>query len=236
MKDKVISRLEQLKAARLKRERGELLRSRMFILENLVKEYTSTQPRTKPLPKAVDIAALEPFYSLIFSPMDIILEEFKSNVIGFQTELTDLCDKWVKSSSELLVRLLPKSFATNPDLHLATIFFRCRWCREPISYPRVLKHECLTMNHSRTSDESDDELLQASNLYHPWNYGGEQVTFHEEGHLCAKEIISVCGQDPDSITLSEMDDLDYRVECLHCAHPSRGRLVMKWKTAVRMNL
>jgi hypothetical protein len=32
--------------------------------------------------------------------------------------------------------------------------------------------------------------------------------------------------------MSDMDGRDYRVECLRCTHPSRGRLVMRWKTAV----
>jgi hypothetical protein len=227
MKDKVVAQLEQLKAARLTEERQKMLRSRMFLLRNFVAQYEATQARTKPLPNAPDVAALEPFYSLVFkSPVDTDLQE--SNFADLGPELGELCDEWIQSSSELLLRLIPRSFAIK-HLDLATIFFRCHSCREPISYPRILKHECLTRN----LPGEDDELLQACSNQRPWNYGVEQVVFDEESHACAKEIITVCGQDPRSITMYEMDDLDCRVECLRCAHPSRGRLVMEWKTAVR---
>jgi hypothetical protein len=228
MKDKVVAQLEQLKAARLTEERQKVLWSRMLLLRNFVAEYGATQARNKPLPNAADVAALEPFHSLIFkSPVDTILQE--SDFADLRPKFGQLCDEWIKSNSKLLLRLLPQSSTIN-DLDLAATFFQCHWCQEPISYPRILKHECLTRNRSGVES---DELLQAC-LYHiPWNYGGKQVAFAKECHARAKEIISVCGQDPHSITMSEMDDLDYRVECLPCAHPSRGRLVMRWKTAVR---
>lgn len=199
---KVIKKLEQLKleGIRLKEKWQNLLQSQMFILEHIIKEYWKTKPRTKPLPNAADFSTMEPFYSLIFkSPSDNVLN--KSHFTKYQAELTDICNKWMKSSSELLVRLLPNSpkVRSHPDLNLAMFFFWCHWCQETISYPRVLAHKCLTRNHS--SNKQHDELLEASHLNAPWNYGGEQVTFNE-GHICAREIISICGQDADSLTPS----------------------------------
>lgn len=61
------------------------------------------------------------------------------------------------------------------------------------------------------------------------------VSYYREASTSesARKIILACGENPDTITNTEMDQLDYRVECLLCSSSRRGRLVMRWTTAVR---
>ena len=65
---------------------------------------------------------------------------------------------WREDTDRHLVGLFPPSSSKGKEkssthiLELATTFFRCYRCKEPISYPRVLMHKCLMR-----ADESDVE-------------------------------------------------------------------------------
>lgn len=46
-------------------------------------------------------------------------------------------------------------------------------------------------------------------------------------------IVGICGQDPSTTTISEMDQLDFRLNCLHCSSKDGIMRVMNWRSAVR---
>jgi hypothetical protein len=48
-------------------------------------------------------------------------------------------------------------------LGLATTFFKCHWCTEPISYPRILMHGCL-YNDVKTNEEAGDEEVEEADM------------------------------------------------------------------------
>jgi hypothetical protein len=223
----IIESLEQIKEDRLRRERLQMLRRRM----GAFKQALHALPRTPDVitPNHADLSALEPFHSIIFDfPPEVVVT--KDTFTGALDQWPDAAAEWRNSSVQQLFQLLHKPFDVSA-LSLATAFFRCRWCTEPITYPRILKHACLTTNHSKLDDE-EDEFLHTNIWTTPWNHGGEQVSFDEEASTFARQIIKSCGQDPLTITMSDMDILDCRVECVRCAHRSRGRLIMGWKQAV----
>ena len=66
--------------------------------------------------------------------------------------------------------------------------------------------------------------------------GNTYVTFDEEAHGVARNIIQICGEDPGTVTQAKMNEKNARLECLRCSRASQGktrsRLVMNWTTAV----
>ncbi|KAH6918283.1 hypothetical protein BKA70DRAFT_1246765 [Coprinopsis sp. MPI-PUGE-AT-0042] len=143
---------------------------------------------------------------------------------------------------------------------VATIF-SCEWCLEFLNYPAVLEHPCLTNKHrgqrAPGSDETEDDGPDEKDLetdesekeaedpgkdpldapfilVRRWNEGNDQVIFDVEASELVKTIISLCGMNPDTATVQEMDDCDARIECVRCQnlkgkHP---RLVMTWRHAI----
>ncbi|TFK42326.1 hypothetical protein BDQ12DRAFT_676019 [Crucibulum laeve] len=83
-------------------------------------------------------------------------------------------------------------------------------------------------------DEDEDILLEILGSWNPipWNYQGDQVTLNDVASNSAKAVIIACGEDPNTATPAQMDEIDARIECVRCVHPSRGRLVMTWRMAL----
>lgn len=242
----VIEYLKSHKEQRLAKERQRVLTIRFSEFRGFL-QNSGTQRDTALLPSVIDLAMMEPFRSLIFdTPLDRKVE--KKDFFRKQRLLQELTPLFNENRNELLVSLLPKpknarrkSKRVAGDvtrLQLATTFFHCKWCRDTITYSRVLVHNCLTIPHP---EEQNDENVDSHNwrdIIHPylniapWNYGDNQVSFEDEVSELAAAFIGVCGEDPQTVTMEHMDSLDVRLECVSCCHPSRGRLVMKWKLAV----
>lgn len=207
-----------------------LLEDRISFLRCVINTYAFTRLGSEILPTYADFAVMEPFQSLIFETPS----ERKLDNRSFEVHadlLPSLSEEWRNSSIKLLEKLIPNFWKTELAggggvLGLATTFFRCKWCTDSITYPRVLVHKCLQDNHS------DGGGVLGTNGHQPWNCNHNQVSFDGDASNAAKGIISICGEDPETVSAITMDELDRRVECLRCVHPSQGRLVMRWKMAV----
>ncbi|KAG6897023.1 hypothetical protein C0993_007818 [Termitomyces sp. T159_Od127] len=227
----LIEFLEEIRVIRLERERKDLIQCRMEILYPEYEEYLKTRPYHLSHPAFADICGEEPLRALIFStPADDIFQ--LPNYDQLKNDFAKASKAWVESRSRMLEALLPPN---SPRLDLAATFFRCRWCKEPISYPRILKHICLIANKIKYKPSGEDvELYKFAWRGRPWNFGGDQVEFNEEAAGYARDIISVCGADPQEVSAEAMNELDCRVECLRCSQVVRKvRLAMRWTTAVR---
>jgi len=83
-----------------------------------------------------------------------------------EPQIHDLITSWKEESDCYLATLIPQPFGkgkqkdpnnskTNP-LELATTFFKCYWCTEPVGYPRILMHGCFRKT-VKSQDEARDE-------------------------------------------------------------------------------
>ncbi|KAG6875184.1 hypothetical protein C0993_010446, partial [Termitomyces sp. T159_Od127] len=225
----LIEFLEEIRVIRLERERNDLIQCRMEMLYPRYEEYLQTRPHRLPHPAFADICGEEPFRALIFStPADDHSPLPKPDQL--KNDFAKASKAWVESRSQMLEALLPSNC---PRLDIAATFFRCQWCTEPISYPRILKHSCLSTSKIRSKPSDEDlELYKYAWRGWPWNLGGDQVEFNEEAAGYARDIISVCGADPQEVSAEAMNELDCRVECLRCSQGVRKvRLAMRWTTA-----
>ncbi|KAJ6520313.1 hypothetical protein C8R45DRAFT_954725 [Mycena sanguinolenta] len=155
--------------------------------------------------------------------------------------LSEQSDEWRKSNIDTLLGLLPsgskkqgKKRLDASILDLCTTFFRCHSCREPICYPRILKHACLRNRQSseETEDDENEDLLVKALSHAPWVHGQEGIAFDTEASNITSMLITLCGQDPKTLTTAAMDNVDSRFECVRCAHPTKGKLVMAWRMAL----
>jgi hypothetical protein len=232
--------LEAIKADRLRELRLTMIKGRMATFLGMLKQYFSTRPTAEILPIAADFCYMEPFRSLIIDTpgeVDITRNSFDEHL----DQLPALTTRWLQACKEQLIRLTPSNTTleaiTDDDsarLDLATTFFRCKWCTDPVSYPRVLEHRCIVGARNNNVEDSDPDsvFIAACGALGsgPWNYGNDQLEFEEEASSSARGILTACGVDPDTTTAATMNMMDHRIECLRCSNKS-GRLVMRWKTA-----
>ena len=109
------------------------------------------------------------------------------------------------------------------------------WAKEPfyinpLWYPRVLGHRCLTKPSGFTPDESL-ELEKGPGRYRKlWSC--ELIAVDKRASKAAKAIVEACGMNPRVATADDMDNLDARVECLKCYPSAPERMVFGWRSAV----
>lgn len=243
----LIEHLEAVKELRLEREKRDRIARRCENLANQITRWSRKQPQSGTLPKILDIALTEPFKSFILSDSD---EEstFVTDQEELEGALRSFADDWNESRNQFLASLLPdagdklntkgkaKAAPNSAVLNLATTFFQCPSCPEPISYPRILAHECqlqsCTANNRRDTDPEDLTNFLNGIFTRPWFCESQELTFDQEVSDIARMIVQECGENPDEASPERMDEKDCRLECTRCSEPKRGRWVMKWRMAV----
>lgn len=234
-------------------------------------------------PPISQYARAEPFCDII-KDETISSTELLRRLVEHALQIPTIAASWKVETDRFLRNLLKGSnnvVQSDVDpLHLAVTFFKCRFCNDPITYPRILMHRCLrdrpyekdedeTQEDNREDDGSqdgddEDEIDEEDGIEETsanddtdqvvpvtpesvwndisswygstWNESNDQVFVDEEATGFAKAIIKACGEDPDTVTFSAMEEKDARVECIRCTakakQKSRNRLVMNWKMAV----
>ncbi|KAF9484123.1 hypothetical protein BDN70DRAFT_197531 [Pholiota conissans] len=153
-----------------------------------------------------------------------------------------------------------KAAASRNTLNLATTFFKCDFCTDPISYPRILMHQCLRTRRKILdgADGRDDEALVNASELEPnkkygvttvteegvwnrmsmwstptWNDARHFISVDEAAVKSAKAIARTCGEDPDTVLTEVMKSRDVRLECNRCGPKSNGkRHIMSWNMAI----
>ncbi|KAG6812177.1 hypothetical protein H0H92_004045 [Tricholoma furcatifolium] len=229
IKPGLIKSLKEERARRLARERKPVIQSRLRIFFSLCETYLSLQPNQCLLPTAADLLAEEPLKSLIFStPVDVTITD--ADFDARKAKIPKACNSWLREKTKMLEALLPSEY---PRLDLATALSSCRWCKDAIHYPQILKHRCLreppfTIDASREPFNCfPQEIFQR-----PWNWQDSMVTFHDKAAQDVREIALTCGLDPSEATIEEMNGLDRRLECLRCTARKYKRIAMGWLGAI----
>lgn len=130
----------------------------------------------------------------------------------------------------------------DPDtvFDLATTIFHC--CGERLFWFRDIKaHECARDLEFPKSVAKEfvyaNDHIHRGEKYHGHTQGpiGVWTTFNAKAAKVATELVKLCGLDPLTTTIQEMDELDPIFECLVCSwlQQWKGRCTMTWRTAVR---
>ena len=134
------------------------------------------------MPPVSQIASSEPVYSVFKSTAtrDLSMEDFR----GLEDQIFETIMSWKEETDQLLASLLPcaskgKEKRHTSQLELATTFFICHHCAEPIAYPRILVHKGLIRTSAceghvggknggkEVKKIADSDLVQDEEVDHP---------------------------------------------------------------------
>ena len=234
-KGTILEAMESFKAARIRVGRVPILKARLKTLwtvrRNIAREFSDI----KFFPRQRDFALLPDVRAIIDVPNDHEITEESFNPL--RDTLRDSIAQWIaekKTFVETLIRqsvnLDPKSDISPWDLAMS-LGLRCLKCYHSLSFPGFLVHKCqyIRRDDSKRKDmyEGIVDQLNVAEAAIPPNF--QHVTVDTE---FMGDIIRLCGQDPEKVTMAEMDKLPTRFTCVDC---NKGNTVqvMTWRTAVR---
>ncbi|KAJ6502231.1 hypothetical protein C8R45DRAFT_1070742 [Mycena sanguinolenta] len=215
-----------------RRKRKLLLKNRQRLLLSVLKDFAHERPIEEPNPRAVDICVM-PHIKAMLEDASMDAYTTKESFQELVDDLPRLFDEWRESKTLDLLALLPGHNGDRDLLARATTYFRCDGCREPIAYPRILAHSCLSeLQHGHRNREDDVALLYTNLESEPWNYGGQRVAYYAAAEASAKSVVRACGLNADMTTAQDMDDVRSWLACLRCSHKVKGRAVFRWRKAI----
>jgi hypothetical protein len=238
--NKLIEFMETCKADRLAKERRALINSRINMVSRHVGKYTAAHP-TEIIPGFADICFhMQGVRDLILSPPDVDVNE--SSFAECMLELPAACQEWRHAKDAALLDLvaIPKGIITSSSseispLQLAITYFRCCICDTIMHHPRALAHSCMVrpLESDPTPDDEDLRALTKNLCARPWNYSGDRIVFDADCCSAAFSVIQATGMVEMTTTVAQMDDLDWRYECLVCLDQGVRLPAMDWRMAVR---
>ncbi|KAF9484131.1 hypothetical protein BDN70DRAFT_873027 [Pholiota conissans] len=276
IKDKVLPALE---SERQRRRRSYILntfRGRIEYVYDLLEETLKAERKPWIHPSLSTVATSEPFSSTIRDNVRIADEDgdneedeeededstAKEALSGLADFVPGVLIKWRDEADQYLLNLLLEAPESAIDLaggqmdrtplELATTFFKCQFCAELISYPRILVHGCLKKRrHISSVDDIDVDVeprvhgvptVTEESTWHTisswsgptWIEAKQFISAHEAAANSARTILQDCAEDPDVVTFESMKDRDLLLECMCCASPEAGapRHIMNWDMAI----
>ncbi|KAJ7087747.1 hypothetical protein C8R44DRAFT_893003 [Mycena epipterygia] len=233
MKPQLIELMQGVREKMKRKQRKSLLKKRQRLLLSVLKEYNHERPIDEINPRAVDVCVMPHIKAMI---EDASLDAYTTED-SFQAVVEDfprLFEEWRESKTRDLLTLLPGPSNDRDFLLRATTYFRCSECSEPIAYPRILAHACLShLPHGHRNREDDDLTLLCINFdSEPWNYDGKRVGYYPSAERSAISVVHGCGLDTNLTTAQDMDDVSPWLECLRCTHKIKGRAIFRWRKAI----
>jgi hypothetical protein len=229
--------MEKVKAKRLRKEQRVRIKQRLLFLQDRVTVYSKGHPE-EIVPGPSDLCNM-PRLKAIIEDQDPEAFMTKETFTPIVDELLPaLCHKWRRKMNRELLELMPPAASGNTDdearLSQATTFFLCRECSEPISYPRILVHGCLTRLRQRGIRNRPPDEIAVYTLFgkEPWNVDHNRVSFHAEASASARLVLGQSGLHRTAAA-SYVDKKDPWVECVRCLDNEKGRAVYRWRRAVR---
>ncbi|KAK0226486.1 hypothetical protein IW262DRAFT_1431493 [Armillaria fumosa] len=225
MSDTLISIVKQHKNARL----SSVVGTRMDEFRAAYSATTCDVPLLPIYPKAMDVAVLEPFSTLLFAaPLD---QDITESVTAALAKLPIVADKWRETQNCSLQALMLKA-GLEPNLNLATSFFKCNLCHYLFQYPYVLAHHCLSLYpHNSLFDPDNWKNYAVTHLLQCERgpiWSASQYTVDGEAFKRVQSIIQACGLNPETATREDMGSLNCRVTC---SNSKTGSFVMQWQIA-----
>ncbi|KAK0196745.1 hypothetical protein F5146DRAFT_1012796 [Armillaria mellea] len=167
-------------------------------------------------PSTADVCLI-PKIKAILENINVELYNYEEDFADIKAELPKISRDWRRSKGMYLLSLMPGNKHDISRLSLATTFFKCHECTEPISYPRVLAHKCMTaLRHG----------------YQPWNFNRNGVECYELAGGCAVDVVRASGLRAEKATVEDMERADVWLECMNCRVPERGSVVFQWRQAI----
>ena len=182
--------------------------SRVFRIRRAVEEYQRTLHPHDFSPSGVDVCRLPDIRKVILYGTD---EEFNSCAEEVASGLPKLTSKFLEERTTKISAILP--FDKRPDniLSLATAWFNCGKCPSLLIHGTdALKHECPYVWRVPTERQITEVTFDTNILHGGWCAERSKFKFSEITSTIARRLILDCGEDPESITLTEINSKLHR--------------------------
>ena len=230
----VIRLMTRIQSRRVEREYRNCQKERRGYFKDAFFEFIASQPLDAMLPGLVDTALRPQIQHLVDAPVeeDIAVSTFE-NVL--KASFPQIAAEWRRSVDEHLLDIMKRYVpdATTSDLSRPTTIFRCDICRPTrnIYYPLILVHPC-ALPLCRPS-EGEVEAIRSDLKSVGYRLGN--LRFDQAARDRCIKLLQGCGIDPNVITLEELQEPSFILECKQCpkAMAEKPRTLMTWDQAVR---
>ncbi|KAF8907452.1 hypothetical protein CPB85DRAFT_1391918 [Mucidula mucida] len=199
---------------------------RIRLVMDLCKSILSGMPEIPVIPDSSIIPSLQPFQDMIKNTpydQDLLEDDFAEAV----TTLPDICASWRQQQENELQSKL-SALGRDADLSLAANAFTCAHCSSHpvLHYPYFASHGCFIVR------SNIDGILTTS-----WDYTRIKAVDEDIRTKC-EDIIRLCGLDPASATIQDLDATDAFFRCDYCQtrlwQPlgSKVSYLMRWRAAM----
>ncbi len=233
---------EKFKSLRLRKQRTEMLDSRLSSLKHVVyalQQAKHADSKERLYAGVADVAHMAQVRTIIEdTPADVTKDIIKTKL---KEVLPELIDIWVEERRSEVIDLLRKELTVESEvapespemLQLALASFRCTKCNEHrLRWPEVTEHRCGYWFNEQSKDLYDQRLknhvgrTQVDTPFPGVKYRGIHC-----GTQYTRDVISLCGEDPNTVTYAEMTACPVRLACRRCATYAK-QTVFDWKGAV----
>lgn len=245
MQNDVVALMQGYRHERLVYERRSLLFRRMRLMREALAEHLQHMrpcegPRTMAddlAPRAGDVAYLPQFREVIEAKSEVAVT--KASFAPLLTSWPELSTIWTAQHkahfTEMLLPALKDTKAVDVEevLDLAIATFRCLTCQAgSLRWPFVLIHSCFrSWSKSATETDFDFAVRKSTTSCDVFNSGYARCSTYIQEF---RDIISMCGQDPDTATWEVMQERPspVRLVCKDwCLKPDKNQ-VFDWRAAV----
>lgn len=251
MKDDMIEVMVELKELRLERSTLEAAKARIDKARPVLQATEAKRHWADPNPNDADLFSMPEFADVFARPVlddgtdTVTQEEINTALIA----LPNIVEGWTMRNKQYLANLLPRSSVKSRGkqaaakeilrVDLANSFFRCSTCVN--QGRRNYTCHSTTILHHRDwfyRANPDSRVSQAfgkvfGELTWNWNEG---IAYDKEASAAATDIVTLCGLDPSTATLADMDRLNKRLICDGCQIVTREnehqRRTYAWREAV----
>ena len=230
-----------------------MLEKRLKVLRKFHKSCVSQLPRNALVPSSADLFIHPLVRGLIEDTPNDGSKFTIAHLDPVKDSFLEISRQWVDEVKSKLFTMVQSSLRSDenskeqPDqrdidtiLSLATTFFHCSGCSRDyyrdshetsFRYKRAIIHACAREWSSQTECPEPLETLRENLKKLPWNTSND-ISFSSRAHRTMRDIVALCGLDPDTTTAKEMNDIDPIFECVTCNSPSNGRCTMTWECIV----
>jgi hypothetical protein len=142
-------------------------------------------------------------------------EEFQECIADIRSRISDWSAKWFEERRNVFLQLLPQDPPSPKHFSLVTTLFDCaKCCSYRMRIEGALSHHCSAFCYGDGFDaqfpNSESAMVYRHFVGSPWNSGFAEYRYSAEYAALAREIVLECGENPDTVTIQEMNKKQHR--------------------------
>ena len=190
--------------------------SRIAKVENIADSFRLSLPHPHDFsPSKGDICWIPEVRRAIIDGTD---EEFQNCEAGLRSRIPELSVAWLEERRKVFLQLLPQDSPSLEHFSLVTTLFDCTECpTRGMRIETALSHGCKrgygwrgnAPRETFSNDAGASTFQNEADI--PWDWGHVKFEYSAERSALAREVALECGEDPDTVTIQEMNRKHHRI-------------------------